>query len=100
MILKFLVKNTSTSEWPCLGRTGEVMLESRWIDADGTAGAQRELPYDVEPGDTVGLSLDVNPPGVPRDYWLEVDLVQKPATWFSEQGSTAWRQKVKILAPD
>ena len=75
------------------------MLASRWIDVGGMAGAERELPYDVEPGDMVGLSLDIVPPDEPGDYWLEVDLVQKPATWFSEQGSKAWRQKVKVVAP-
>jgi hypothetical protein len=99
-ILKFLIKNTSTSEWPCLGRTGCVTLEGRWIDADGTASAERFLPYDVEPGDTVGLSLEVDSPGVPGDYWLEVDLVQKPATRFSDEESKAWRQKVRVVAPE
>lgn len=99
-VLNFLIKNTSANEWPCLGDTGSVVLESRWINAGGTAGAERQLPYDVEPGDTVGLSLDVIPPVEPGDYWLEVDLVQKPTTWFSERGSSGWRHRVTVTGSE
>ena len=99
-VLRFLVKNTSASEWPCIGNTGAVVFSSRWVGAGGSAGAERQLPYDVEPGDTVGLTLDVIAPAEAGEYWLEADLVQTPATSFSGEGSKAWRQKVNVVAPE
>jgi hypothetical protein len=58
------------------------------------------IPFDVEPGDTVGLVLKAAAPPEPGDYLLEVDLAQKNITWFSERGSTAWRCNVKVVAHD
>ena len=98
--LRFLVRNTSASEWPAVGETGAVVLQSSWRTSTATnltdQEAERRLPYDIEPKDTVGLVLEVTSPLEPGDYWLEVDLVQKQMTRFSEQGSTAWRRRVRI----
>jgi hypothetical protein len=98
--LKFLIRNTSASEWPAVGETGSVVLQSRWRNSTGSnladQDAEQRLPYDIEPGDTVGLALDVTLPLEPGDYWLEIDLVQKQITRFSEQGSTPWSCQVKV----
>ncbi len=100
--LRFLIRNKSTSDWPAVGETGSVVLQSRWRDSTGKNPAdqdsERRLPYDIEAGDTVGLALDVTSPREPNDYWLEVDLVQKGVGRFSEQGSAAWSCKVKVRA--
>lgn len=103
--LRFLIKNTSHVEWPNLGRPdglGAVVLESRWRKETGEIvpgyDAERELPYEVEPADTVGLTLEVPPPGMPGDYLLEVDLVQRQVARFSERGSIPWTGKVRVAA--
>ena len=102
--LRFVIKNISSVEWPCVGdgNDGAVTFQDRWrnqaevimSELDG----ERKLPYDVEPGDTVLLVLKVTPPAEPGDYYLEADLLQKPASWFSERGSIGWRSKVRVLA--
>jgi 4-amino-4-deoxy-L-arabinose transferase-like glycosyltransferase len=102
--LSFLVKNISTVEWPCVGNLdygGAVLLQGRWLGEDGAVvsgtDTQMHLPYDVEPGDTVGLSLPVAAPRNPGRYNLEVDLVQKGVASFSERGSTPYKVMVEVV---
>lgn len=101
--LRFLITNTSSSEWPAVGNgdgQGSVVLQSRWRDERGAVipdnEAEHILPYDIEPGDTVGLQLEVTPPALAGTYQLEVDLVQKGSGWFGERGSKAWTSRVQI----
>jgi hypothetical protein len=105
--LRFLIKNTSSAEWPSVeieDGSGAVVLQNRWRDSAGTIvkdrDAEQRVPYDVEPGDTVGLVLRVTPPDTPGDYSLEVDLVQKEVPWFSDRGSAAWKRKIKVAPKD
>lgn len=101
VVLRFLIKNISAVEWPAVGNNA-VTLHDRWRDkaaaivADHDAG--QSIPYDVEPGDAVGLVLKITPPASPGDYVLEVDLVQKDVAWFSERGSTPWKHELKVVA--
>ncbi len=102
--LSFLVKNTSAVEWPCLGELGyshAVILQSRWLRPDGTvvAGTETELhlPYDIEPGDTFGMTVPITAPPRPGRYELEVDLVQKEIARFSERGSKPFKGAVEVV---
>ncbi|MFL6521213.1 MAG: hypothetical protein ACJ8NS_13405 [Chthoniobacterales bacterium] len=103
VVLRFLIKNISPVEWPAAGNNA-VSLENRWRDQAGAILADRDasqsIPFDVEPGDTVGLVLKAAVPANPGDYVIEVDLAQKNIAWFSERGSTAWRRQVKVVAND
>jgi hypothetical protein len=105
--LRFLIKNTSSAQWPSVGGddgSGAVVLQNRWRDSAGSIVSDRDakqrLPYDVEPGDTVGLVLRVTAPDTPGDYSLEVDLVQKQVAWFSDRGSAAWKCEIKVTPKD
>jgi hypothetical protein len=103
IVLRFLVNNISPVEWPAVGDNA-VTLQYRWQDNAGATiagdGGGLSIPFDVEPGDTVGMGLKATGPAEPGDYLLEVDLVQEGVGWFSERGSTAWRCKVKVVAKD
>jgi 4-amino-4-deoxy-L-arabinose transferase-like glycosyltransferase len=103
--LRFLIRNTSSVEWPSVGNIDgmdAVVLQNRWRNREDAIAVDRDaeqrIPYDIEPKDTVGLGLQVTAPDYPGDYWLEVDLVQQPATWFGEQGSIPWKCKVSVTA--
>jgi hypothetical protein len=56
----------------------------------------KHLPYDVEPGDTVGLSAEVTAPEEPGEYSLEFDLMQEGTGWFAEHGSEPSITKVQV----
>jgi hypothetical protein len=103
IVLRFLIKNISADEWPAVG-TSAVTFRNRWRDNAGAIAAEHDvdqaIPYDVEPGDTVGLVLRATAPSEPGDYLLEADLAQKDLAWFSERGSTAWKCKVNVLAKE
>jgi hypothetical protein len=101
--LRFLIKNISSAEWPAVGNddgSGAVVLQNRWRQPGGSLmsdrDAEQRVPYDIEPGDTVGMVLQVTAPDYPGDYSLEVDLVQKPAAWFGERGAAPWKCKVTV----
>jgi len=102
--LSFLIKNISSAEWPCVSgpdNNHAVSFQTRWTPETGIDGAtvdvEKELPYDVEPGDTVGLTLSVTAPSKPGRYYLEADLVQKGVARFRERGSTAFKRAVEIV---
>ena len=101
---RFLIRNISGTEWPSVGDmdgSHAVMLQSRWIQPDGSSVADNEieqhLPYDIEPGDTVGMALSVRAPSEPGSYYLEVDLVQKQVARFGERGSAPYKAAVEII---
>jgi hypothetical protein len=102
--LSFLVKNISVAEWPCLGDVDynhAVILQSRWLRPDGTVvpGTETEqpLPYDIEPGDTFGVSVPITAPQGPGLFYLEVDLVQKEVARFSQRGSKTFKYAVEVV---
>jgi hypothetical protein len=80
-----------------------VTLRGRWLRADGSTfkdndGAAR-MPYDLEPGDTAGVTLQVAAPEAPGDYILELDVVQEGAERFGARGSKTLRAAVSVAAP-
>ena len=102
--LSFLIKNVSAVEWPCVGGTDHnhaVIVQTRWLNQDGTivanTGSEQTLPYDIEPGDTFGLSVPITAPLAPGRYQLEVDMVQKGVARFGERGSTPYKSEVEIV---
>jgi Dolichyl-phosphate-mannose-protein mannosyltransferase len=101
--LSVVVRNVGGATWPAVGEEGgryAVTLRDRWLRADGSTfrdedGAAR-MPYDLEPGDTAGLSLPVSAPEAPGDYILELDVVQEGAGRFGARGSKTLRARVSV----
>jgi hypothetical protein len=77
-----------------------VKLATRWRDNTGTVLSDqvqvKHLPCDVEPGDTVGLSVEATAPAEPGEYSLEFDLMQEGVGWFADHGSKPSITKVQI----
>lgn len=101
--VNLLVKNISPAEWPAVGDADgryAVAVGARWRDNTGTlAGAPspfRDLPFDVEAGDTVGLSLEITAPAEPGEYLLELDLRQEGVGWFADHGAEPARLRKVI----
>jgi hypothetical protein len=55
------------------------------------------LPYDIEPGDTFGITVPITAPRAAGPYYLEVDLVQKQVARFSERGSKPSKCAVEVV---
>ncbi len=52
-----------------------------------------DVPYDVEPGETVTVEAEVALPDEAGNYTIEFDLIQEGVAWFKEMGSpvlTRW----------
>src|SRR5256714_3706988 len=104
--LNVVVRNLGGATWPAVG-DGEgryaVRLRDRWLISDGAAlkdeDGAAELPYDLEPGDTAGVTLNVNAPAAPGEYIFELDLAQEGASWFGARGSKTLRAGVKVVSP-
>ena len=79
-----IVRNVGGETWPAVpdasGRYA-VSLRARWSRADGApldgAESAARIPFDMEPGDTAGLKLEVTAPGAPGEYVLELFVVQE-----------------------
>jgi hypothetical protein len=93
--LNVLVKNVSAATWPTVGDEGTnrraVGLRNRWLRTDGTLLTNQDgrsrLPYDLEPGDTAGIHLEITAPPSPGQYLLQLDVVQEDVAWFGDRGS-------------
>jgi hypothetical protein len=104
--LNVVVRNIGGATWPAVVEEGgryAVVLRDRWLRADGSTvkeddGAAR-MPYDLEPGDTAGVTLQVVAPEAPGDYVLELDVVQEGVAWFGGRGSKTLRAGVHVTAP-
>jgi len=101
--LSIIVKNVSDTTWPAVGESDgsySVTLRNRWLSADGILlndqDGEIRFPYDLEPGDTAGLSLEINAPKTAGDYVLEIDVVQKRVGWFGDKGSQPLRLRLKV----
>jgi hypothetical protein len=98
-----LVRNISRVEWPAVGESEgrhAVKISVRWRDESGKElnelNRAKSLPYDVEPGDTVGLSIELTTPTGLGEYSLEFDLMQEGIGWFADHGSEPSRSKVRV----
>ncbi len=103
-VLRVSVKNISTSSWSCIsdaeGRHA-VIVRARWRKSDRSVvpdAARAELNYDLEPDDVNDVDLEVTPPTATGDYILEIDLVEEPDTWFSQNGSGLLRVAIAVAA--
>jgi hypothetical protein len=91
--LRVSVENVSNSSWSCIGDAQgryAVVVRARWRKSDGAVisdAVRSELNYDLEPGDVNDVDLAVTPPAVAGNYVLEIDLVEEPDDWFSQNGS-------------
>lgn len=102
--LSFLIKNISAAEWACVGDLNfahAVILQTRWLRSDGAVvpGTETEqhLPYDIEPGDTFGMTAPITAPPAPGRYDLEVDLIEKGVARFGERGSKPYRCTIEVV---
>ena len=100
------VKNISLRPWPCVGDASgrySVVVRARWLKPEGafiSNAARSELNYDLEPGDVNDVDLEVTPPSVAGDYVLEIDLVEEPNDWFSQNGSEILRVPITVTTPE
>jgi hypothetical protein len=102
--LNIIVRNLGSAAWPAVGDAEgrfAVRLRDRWLKADGSLSAEdasaARIPFDMEPGDTTGLTLSVNAPVEPGVYVLELDMAQEGLTWFGARGSKTLRATVEVL---
>jgi hypothetical protein len=99
-----IVKNVGDATWPAVGDDEgryAVVLRDRWLKSDGSIAEDGAagIYYDLEPGDTVGLSLQVRAPDAPGNYVLELDMAQEGAARFGPRGSRPLRAGVVVNAP-
>jgi hypothetical protein len=102
--VKVRVRNISSSSWPAQAQpdgTFKVQLGNHWTDANGRMlvmdDAREPLPFDLQPGRSVELTLTVHTPNTPGDYILLVDMVQERVKWFQDdKNSRPARVKVTV----
>jgi hypothetical protein len=95
------VKNLGDATWPAVGEVGgrhAVSLHGRWLKPDATlmteADCSSRFPYDLEPGDTAGVTLEITAPKIPGKYILELDVVQEQVAW--SKGSYTFRRSLNV----
>lgn len=98
--LRITVKNTSDASWSCVSDAQDrhaVVVRARWLKTDGaflSHAGKAELNYDLEPGDVNDVDLSVTAPPL-GECILEIDLVQEPDRWFSQNGSKPFRLTIQ-----
>jgi hypothetical protein len=81
------IKNTGSRPWPA----SAVKLSYHWA-SDVTQrtvnfnGNRAALPFDVQPGQQVTITLNVTAPTVPTRYRLWYDMVWEGSFWFGDRG--------------
>jgi hypothetical protein len=82
-----IVRNVGGETWPAVGDAAgryAVSLRALWFRVDGGPVNSREaaarIPFDMEPGDTAGLRLEVSAPDAPGEYLLELYVAQEGLT--------------------
>jgi hypothetical protein len=102
--VEVIARNVGGASWPAVGdEEGHyaVLLRQRWMKADGSPvvkeGSAARIPFDMEPGDTAGLTLELAAPDAPGEYVLELDVVQEGVERFSASGSKPLRAVVRVL---
>lgn len=99
-----IVRNVGNETWPAVGDEAgryAVSLRARWLRADGMPAGDREaaarIPYDMEPGDTAGLRLEVSAPAASGEYVLELFVVQEGIAPSAARGPKPLSVQVKVL---
>lgn len=98
------VENTGAAVWRARGDAatgrGAVRLGSHLLRADETEIAWdlafAALPHDVAPGGRTEMALDIEVPGPPGDYVVELDLVPEGIGWFEEGGGSTLRLPLAV----
>ena len=79
-----------------------ICLGNHWLHEDGRRAIDEDgrarLPRPVEPGEAVEIALEIQAPGAPGRYLLEVDLVQEHVCWFHDRGSLVVRVPLQVVA--
>ena len=98
-----IVRNVGGETWPAVGDAAgryAVSLRGRWLRADGAPFQHEEaaarIPFDMEPGDTAGLQVEVLAPDAPGEYVLELFVVQEGVAPSSARGSNPLRAAVEV----
>lgn len=96
--------NSSSSPWKQHGAAG-VSLSYHWYDASGEQvrfdGLRTALPLPLDPGEEAEVLQEVEAPGEPGRYVLELDPVFEHVDWFSRRGAEPFRVEVTVVpAPD
>lgn len=101
-----IVRNVGGETWPAVpDATGlyAVRLRARWLRSDGGTVDDREaaarIPFDMEPGDTAGLRLEVAAPAAPGEYVLELFVVQEGVAPVAARGARPLRVRVRVAPP-
>jgi hypothetical protein len=105
-----IVRNVGGETWPAVGDAGRlyrVNLYARWLRPDGSIVREGHwfkesatpIPYDMEPGDTAGIRMEVSAPSEPGEYVLELDVIQEGAEHTGARGSQTLRARVEVLPP-
>ena len=91
--LAFVVTNVGTARWLAANIEifGTVRLASHLFSADGTLleldFSRHPLPMDVQPGESIRMTIDLPAIEQPARYRLAFDLVSEGVTWFENVGS-------------
>jgi tRNA (mo5U34)-methyltransferase len=101
------IENTGAAVWRAHGDAatgrGAVRLGSHLLRADETEVAWdfafAALPHDVAPGERTELALDIEVPGQPGEYIVELDLVLEGIGWFEEGGGSTLRLPLETRQP-
>jgi hypothetical protein len=111
--VEVIARNVGGAAWPAVGDEAgryAVSLRQRWMKSDeslvvkeGSAasvhfdeGAAR-IPFEMEPGDTAGLTLELAAPDAPGEYVLELDMVQEGVVRPGANGPKPLRAGVRVL---
>jgi len=101
--LFFRVTNAGGSVWPSLPRADGaygLSLRARWLGPAGAVGRARAaaapIPFDVPPGASAPVPLEMWAPEEPGEYVLEADMEQEGVAAFAARGSEPLRLKVQV----
>lgn len=95
------VQNTGLSSWS----TGNIKLSYHWYTAWGSLvtwnGERGDLPYNLSPGQSAQITVNVRTPSSSGNYEIRFDMVHEGVTWFSQQNNwPTLNAPVTITEPD
>ncbi|HET9223860.1 MAG TPA: glycosyltransferase [Roseiflexaceae bacterium] len=89
LLLRVQVRNTGAAPWANRG-ANPINMSYHWLDERGQAvdfeGVRTILPGPLRSGESVELTLTVEPPPHGGDYLLALDMVEEGIDWFSVRG--------------
>jgi hypothetical protein len=98
-----IVRNVGGETWPAVADASgryAVSLRARWLGRGNVPLNDEEftarIPFDMEPGDTAGLRLEVSAPGAPGEYVLELFVIQEGAGPSGPGSAEPLRAAVKV----